>query len=320
MPIPKEFSFTRYLAAKKGVDDRSLNCHVFETLRRSLASFIGPDPLRVLEIGCGLGTMVVRLLDRGLLHRPTVYTGIDLEPENIAGARERLRSYAARRGYPFTAEAGVLHLGPAPEEKVSVALEAIDLHDFLRREQGRRTWDLLIAHAFLDLVDLPTTLPPLLSLLEKGGFCYFTLNFDGATILLPPLDPEFDRQIEGLYHQTMDLRVIQGRPSGHSRTGRLLFRELPAAGAQILAAGGSDWVVHPGPEGYPGDEAYFLHFIINTVATALAGHPQLPEDRFRNWVAERHRQIDRRELIYLARQLDFLGYVGGNLERGTSGP
>lgn len=314
MSFPSEFSFTRYLAAKKSVDDRSLNFHVFSTLKRSLATFTGQGPLRVLEIGCGLGTMVERLLDWGLLRRPTVYTGIDLQSENLAAARECLSNYAAPRGYSLTTQAGVLHFEPAPEEKVSVVLEAIDLHDFLRREQGRQTWDLLIAHAFLDLVDLPTTLTPLLSLLEKGGFCYFTLNFDGATIFLPSIDPEFDRQIEELYHQTMDQRLIDGRPSGHSRTGRLLFRELPAAGAQILAAGGSDWVVHPGPDGYPEDEAYFLHFIIHTVDTALSGHPQLPEDRFRDWVAERHRQIERRELIYLARQLDFLGIMTENNE------
>ncbi|MFZ5452265.1 MAG: class I SAM-dependent methyltransferase [Thermodesulfobacteriota bacterium] len=309
MSIPEEFSFSRYLAAKKSVDDRSLNFHVFSTLKRSLEVFRGPDPLRVLEIGCGLGAMVARLLDWGPLRRTAVYTGIDLKPENLAAARERLSNYAVQRGYPLTTAGGVLHLRTSPEEKVSVVLEAVDLYDFLQRERGRQTWDLLIAHAFLDLVDLPTTLPPLLSLLEKGGFCYFTHNFDGATIFLPPLDPEFDRQIEEFYHQIMDQRLLEGRPSGHSRTGRLLFRELPAAGAQILAAGASDWVVHPGPEGYPGDEAYFLHFIIHTVDTALKGHTQLPQDRFRDWVTERHRQIERRELIYLARQLDFLGFI-----------
>jgi SAM-dependent methyltransferase len=310
MPRPEELSYTRYLAAKKGLDDRSLNRHVFGSLSHSLAALPGPGPLRVLEVGCGIGTMVERLLDWGLLQH-AVYTGIDLLPENITAARERLSNYAVQRGYPLTAEGSVLHLQPSPEERVSVALEAIDLHDFLRREQGGQAWDLLLAHAFLDLVDLPTTLPPLLSLLEKGGFCYFTLNFDGATIFLPPLDPEFDRQVEDFYHQTMDQRLIHGRPSGHSRTGRQLFQELPAAGVQILAAGGSDWVVHPGPEGYPADEPYFLHFIIETVAAAIQSHPQLAGNGFKDWVNERHRQIDGGELIYLARQLDFLGSVGG---------
>ena len=80
MPRPGEYSFTLYLAAKKSVDDRSLNFHVFNSLKRSLDTFTNPRPLRVLEVGCGLGTMVERLLDWGLLGRPGVYTGIDLQP------------------------------------------------------------------------------------------------------------------------------------------------------------------------------------------------------------------------------------------------
>jgi SAM-dependent methyltransferase len=313
MSRPKEFSFTRYLAAKKGLDDRSLNRHVFGSLSQSLSAFSGPGPLQVLEVGCGLGAMVERLLDWGLLGRGAVYTGIDLQPENIAVARQRLGAYAASRGYPVSEEDGVLCLELRQGRRLLVVLEAIDLYDFIRREQGRRTWDLLMAHAFLDLVDLSATLPPLLSLLREGGLCYFTLNFDGATIFLPYLDADLDRQIEELYHRTMDQRQWQAWPSAQSQTGRRLFHLLPAAGAQVLAAGSSDWVVHPGPDGYPADEAYFLHFIIHTVATALKNHPQLPETRFRDWVDRRHRQIEKGRLLYLARQLDFLGYINKTL-------
>jgi SAM-dependent methyltransferase len=310
MPRPEEFSFTRYLAAKKGLDDRSLNRHVFHSLSQSLASLPLSGPLQVLEVGCGLGTMVERLLDWGLLREDTMYTAIDLQPENIAAARKCLQEYAGTKGYRFLEEAGILRLEPRPGQSLYVVLEAIDVYDFIRREQGRQTWDLLLAHAFLDLVDLSATLPSLLSLLRKGGICYFTLNFDGATIFLPYLDAEFDRRIEELYHQTMDRRQWQAWPSAQSQTGRRLFHLLPAAGAQLLAAGGSDWVVHPGPGGYPGDEAYFLHFIIHTVNTALAGHPRLPDDRFQDWVEHRHRQVEKGQLHYLARQLDFLGKIG----------
>ena len=308
MSRPSEFSCTRYLAAKKSLDDRALNRHVFNTLSSSLSTFPGSAPLQVLEVGCGIGTMVERLLDWGLL-RNAVYTAIDLEPENITAARERLRFYAASRGYRLTEEGEVLCLHPRPGQSLHVVLEAIDLYDFLEREQGRRVWDLLIAHAFLDLVDLPITLSPLLSLLGPGGLYYFTLNFDGATVFLPTIDQDLDRRIEELYHQTMDQRRVHGRPSGHSQTGRRLSRLLPALGAQVLAAGSSDWLVLPGPEGYPADEAYFLHYLIHTLASALHGHPHLPQDRFRDWLEERHRQIDRGELIYLARQLDFLGIL-----------
>jgi hypothetical protein len=77
----------------------------------------------------------------------------------------------------------------------------------------------------------------------------------------------------------------------------------------VLAAGSSDWVVFPGPEGYLGDEAYFLHCIIETIGGALGKHPELDSGRFQTWIAERHRQIESAELIYIAHQLDVVGYI-----------
>ena len=68
-------------------------------------------------------------------------------------------------------------------------------------------------------------------------------------------------------------------------------------------------MVFPGPEGYPGDEAFFLHFIIDTIGGALGGHPELDGGRLRAWIAERHRQIEAAELIYIAHQLDVMGYI-----------
>jgi len=47
----------------------------------------------------------------------------------------------------------------------------------------RRKWDVLIAHAFLDLMDISAPLPMLLSLLKPGGLFYSTIQFDGATVL-----------------------------------------------------------------------------------------------------------------------------------------
>jgi len=148
-----------------------------------------------------------------------------------------------------------------------------------------------------------------LSRLAPGGLFYFSLNFDGATIFEPPIDPDLDALVETLYHRTMDTRRHRGRPSGSSRTGRRLFRRLQEAGARLIAAGSSDWVVFPGPDGYPEDEAYLLHFIIDTISQALHGHPELPASRFQAWIDHRHRQIDAQELIYIAHQLDFLGYI-----------
>src|SRR5262249_9484522 len=114
-------------------------------------------------------------------------------------------------------------------------------------------------------------------------------------------------------HQTMDRRLIAGKPSGDSRTGRHLFAHLRAAGAEVLAAGSSDWVVFASANGYHADEAYFLHFIIHTVHSALTGHPDVDPGRLADWIAQRHAQVEQGTLVYIAHQLDVLGRVPKSL-------
>ncbi len=254
------------------------------------------DPVRILEVGCGIGTMLDRLFARGF-EKPQpferddspafTYTGLDSEPENIAHARDRFSLPSS------------LHLPP-------ISFLHADFFS-LPATLALSSFDLLIAHAVLDLFALPRALPLLFSTLRPGGIFYFTLNFDGETIFQPehPLDP----LILTLYHRSMDERLTDGQPSGDSRTGRHLFGHLQAAGAEILAAGSSDWVVFPGPQGYPGDEAYFLHHILHFFEQSLTGHPDLTAGDLTDWLTTRHAQVERGELIYLAHQLDFVGRV-----------
>jgi len=285
-----------------------LNRHVWDRLVEAVRGRSGSSPLQVLEVGCGIGTMLERLLDWGLLTR-AAYTGIDVEAEFIREARRRFGGYAAEKNANMAAQHGAPLLLKTADQDVRVTFTAIDLFDFLDRKQGKSSWDLLVAHAVLDLVDLPAALPRLLSLLVPGGIFYFTLNFDDATIFEPAIDPDLDRRIETLYHRTMDTRRRQGQPAGSSVTGRQLIRRLRDTGARLAAAGSSDWVVFPGPDGYPGEEASFLHSIIETIGRALHQHPDLDPDRFENWLARRHHQIDAAELIYIAHQLDVMGYI-----------
>jgi SAM-dependent methyltransferase len=308
MTIPTNYNFTRYLAAKKNIDDRALNRHVWNSLRQALPAATQETPLRVLEIGAGIGTMIERVLEQNLLTH-AIYTALDAEAENINESRRRMAQWAISQRFAITDEGPNrvrLHRG---NQNILVILETIDLFDFIAREQNRRAWDLLIAHAFVDLVDVPSTLPALLALLKPGGLFYFTLVFDGSTILQPEIDPSFDAYLERLYHQTMDTRQVNGQLSGDSQTGRHLFQHLHSVGAGLLAAGSSDWVVYPGPTGYPADEAYFLHFIIHTMRNALIGHPDLIPDQLTTWIAQRHAQIETEQLVYIAHQLDFLGRV-----------
>jgi SAM-dependent methyltransferase len=306
--MPCTYSFARYLSAKQSVDDRALNQHVWQSLAAALPHATLEQPLRILEVGAGLGATVERLYAGGMLTN-ALYTAIDIEPTLIAEARHRLLQWASEQGLQVQQDSQApLHM-QRPGRDIRVTTEAIDLFRFIAREQGQRTWDLLIAQALLDLVDVPTTLPALLSLLRPGGLLYCPITFDGSTIFQPEIDPEFDAAIEACYHQTMDQRLIAGKSSGDSRTGRHLFAHFQATGTEILAAGSSDWVVFAGANGYPADEAYFLHFIVHTIHTALTGYPALDAERFTAWIAQRHAQVEQGTLVYMAHQLDVLGRV-----------
>lgn len=304
MNQPRDYPFARYLAAKKSIDDRALNPHVWGKLAQFLSQMPGDDPLRILEVGAGIGTMIERLLERNLL-RYAEYTAVDNQPENLLVAHQRLENWGRRHRARIESQPAAIHL-EGDQCRLLTLFEVADVQHFIHRS-GSSGYNLLIAHAFLDLVDVPSTLPGLLSLIQPEGAFYFSLNFDGLTLLEPAIDLRLDELVQTLYHQSMDARLVDGKPSGDSRTGRRLFIHLKNAGAEILAAGGSDWVIYPQMGRYPEDEAFFLHFIIHTIDQALRGHPALEPGAFADWVAERHAQVERGELVYIAHQLDFFG-------------
>ena len=110
------------------------------------------------------------------------------------------------------------------------------------------------------------------------------------------------QRLNGCIIESMDTRPT----GGDSQTGRHLFTHLGSVGAQILAAGASDWVVHSINGKYPADEKYFLHFILHFFEKSLTGHKDLDANAFANWLSKRHAQIERGELVYIAHQMDFL--------------
>lgn len=298
------YSFPRYLAAKTSVDDRALNWQVWQRLAQEMHQDLGGGPVSVLEMGAGTGTMIRRLVERKLF-RHCEYYAFDAEPENTAAALQGLQAWAAAEKYPAerAGERLIIHL---PDGWLDVRFETCDLEKFLYTWSGKKTWDLVIANAFLDLIDLPRVLPHLLDLAVPGGLFAFTINFDGLTLFEPQIDAQFDEQVLALYHRSMDERQVNGQPAGDSRTGRHLFTNLAQAGFEILEAGSSDWVVFPRGGSYPGDEAYFLHFILHFFEETLRGHPELDAERFAAWLEQRRAQINRAELVYIAHQLDFL--------------
>lgn len=305
MGTDRDYSFTRYLAAKKIVDDRSLNLRVWQALVDHLPAGSDTQTLRVLEVGAGIGTMLERLLERGLL-TDADYMAVDVSPDLVSFGLQQVSASAERMGWKVSKDSKSLRL-EGGGHVLTISFEVMDVYQLAGRASEAPRWDLIIAHAFLDLLDLPTILLTLLRLIKPDGLFYFTINFDGLTVLEPPVDPSFDELVLHLYHQTMDERLVHGQPSGSSRTGRQLLSLLPALGIQVLSAGASDWVVYPLKQSYPQDEAYFLHFIIHTIDTALSDHPGLAPGRFRSWVEQRHAQAENGELVYIAHQIDVLG-------------
>lgn len=293
MSAPTYTDFTRYLNAKKTVDDRAINRQVWEVLSGRLSPV--DHSLCILELAAGTGTMLERMLERHLFAGEITYLGLDQQQENITRALEKHQHHT----YPQT----------------QVAFQCRDVLDFAADPAQHQQWDLLIANAFLDLLNIPAAITAFSRLLKPAGYAWFTITFDGLTTFLPTIDPALDAQIQRLYHQNMDSRLLHGLPTGGSQGGRRLLEYLLSLPkVDVLTAGSSDWLVFSDNERkYYADEAYFLHFIIETVANALRGHPELDAAAFIGWITERHRQIEHGELIYIAHQLDVLAqFAGGN--------
>jgi SAM-dependent methyltransferase len=308
-PQQPALSYVRYLDAKRTVDDRALNQHVVTVLTRELAAL--PEPVKVLEIGAGLGTMVARVADWGVLRRSD-YTLLDVDQQSLEAAPSWLAGWAAGCGRSVERLPSAIRVqGGSPEIDFTVRTTCAEIGRFLDGHQQRGDVDLLIANALLDLVDVAATLPALFDLLHPNGLYWFSVNFDGETIFLP--EHPSDAALMQVYHGSMDQRLCSGRPAGDSRSGRHLFMHLRAARATILACGSSDWVVHATDGAYANDEGQFLRHILYTIEMELNRRSEVDQPALQAWLHARHDQLARGELVYIAHQLDFVGRRAGDM-------
>lgn len=286
-------NFQGYLLTKQSVDDRALNKDVLATLKAHLP----PAPFSIVEVGAGIGTMLVRLLRWEILS-DVEYLLIDEMADNVAFGMGFVSKWAEENGFRvLSLGSDTLHLSN-PSRSITAKFIHANMFDFISSRPSPA--DLLIAHAVLDLLPLPESLPKLFSLTKD--LAWLTINFDGSSILEPAIDPALDRRIELLYHKTMDRRP----GGGDSQSGRNLFAYLDQAKAEILEAGSSDWVVYPQQGKYTADEAAFLQYILGFFEESLTAHPDLDAGKFSRWLNTRRNQIAKGELVYIAHQLDFL--------------
>ena len=286
-----------YLDAKRTVDDRALDRRVWNRFLAALEAD-GADEVRIVEVGAGIGSMVARLADRASLPARVSYRAVDRDPECIAAARERLPGWLEAAGYDVGGrDDRIVATDDADGTRLEVAFETADALALADDA------DAVVAAAFLDLVDLERALSRLSTLLRDGGVLYAPCTFDGKTAFAPahPLD---DR-VERLYHRHMD--EVREQP-GSSRAGRDLLEAAPAAGFDVCAVGGMDWVISPRNGEYPAAEATVLAHLLETIDGAVADYPAstlAPADRER-WVETRRRQLEAGELVAVVHHLDVL--------------
>ena len=255
-----------YLEAKRTVDDRALDRRVLERLRGELE---GVDAPAIVDVGAGIGTGLERLLDWNVVKAPT-YTAVEQDTALVEIARSRL------------------------DGRVQTEFVTSTLADFASDHWNLARFDLVIAHAFLDIVDLAPALKSLVALARPGGLLYFPITFDGETVF-EPAHPD-DETILSRYHASMSKL---GSEAGNSKTGRRLFHTLSSEPVEILEMGSSDWIVRPESGGYPNDEAFFLECVVAMVERTVG-------DAAEGWAATRRQQIEERRLLYIAHQLDCL--------------
>ena len=288
-----DYSFPRYLLSKQTVDDRALNKDVLNMLRLQLP----PEPVSIIEVGAGIGTMLKRLVTWNVFCAGE-YVLMDAMEENIDYAREWIPQWATEAGLSVEWMEWNHIVLCDQTRQIQIRLECADVFDFVRR--NTKPADLLIAHAFLDLLPLPESLESLLTLTR--GVAWLTINFDGMSTLQPVFDRALDERIERLYHASMDMRST----GGDSHTGRKLFADLRSVDAEILAAGSSDWLVYGNHGQYTADEKYFLQFVLHFFESSLKGCDELEVSAFQRWLMKRQEQIECGELVYIAHQMDFL--------------
>lgn len=298
MGSQSESSFTsEYLVAKKKIDDHSINLQVFNTLKNFLQKQNSVIPLTILEIGAGIGTMLARMVEWKLLQGKVKYIATDNDIGQIPGAQHYLSSWAKKKQHQLiwlTERQGELKTG---EAEITILLDVMGAEDE-NRLHSLPTFDLLVAHAILDLIDFTTTLLKLFSRLHDEGLAYLTCNFDGKTEFLP--EHHHDFEIIEMYHNSME-----ARKPGATRSGRNLISFFQQHGIEILAAGASDWLIPPAKKGYRFEEKFFLKAILAMIEKEYST-AKSQDTTIKEWVKLRNEQIEEAKLCLFASHLDFL--------------
>jgi SAM-dependent methyltransferase len=273
----------RYLEAKRTVDDRALNRRVRDRLLETL-----PAHPEITEFGAGTGVTVPRLFSWGVTAGQ--YLGIDRDEELVVYAKRERAAELTKKGYAVS-ETDDGFCVETEGNEISVEFAVGNVLNFERNGA-----DLVIAHAFADLVPHEDLVDALARVLTPGGLAYLPITFDGVTLFQP--DHPADKRIERAYHD--HIAEQEGRDP---QAGRHLLEQFRAGDGQLLSVGASDWIVTPTADGYLADEQDFLECILDFVAESVR---EAAVDGADEWLETRRSQLASGELTYVAHQYDLL--------------
>ena len=284
-----------YLTAKRSVDDRSLDRTVLTAFRDTVQARTEGN-LRILEFGTGTGTMPLRLIEWDMLPDSVEYRAIERQTSHVERARKRIPEQLAGMGYTveeLDSADGRFH-AIRGSQRIRFSIEKEDAFNVTGEP------DVIIACAFLDLVSLRNVLSHISDLLTPGGLLYAPITFDGFTGFSPT--HPYDDIVTDNYHRHMAQRA------GGPQSGRQLLELVPEYGGDIVAVGGSDWIIRPVDGTYPAEEQAVIAFLVSTIHNAVSELPLTQEQKknLDKWVERREQQIADESLTLIAHNLDIL--------------
>jgi len=289
--------FAEYLEAKFALDERSVNREVRKAFLNALRSL---PQIQCLDVGAGTCATFRRLLESGLT-TPLFLTALDRDRGLLDIARRNAEGWLRALGLGPRVENGAIHT--QGERLAAMRLAAGELKD----HRPGRFYNVITAHAFLDLAPLPQVLRQFALWLPPGGYLYASINYDGDTALMPAYeDAAFEARLLGHYNDTMELRRVDGQATGGAYCGRRLHALLPEYGFDILAHGGSDWNIAPVLGEYPDGDSVCLMALLEMIYREGQRSALFCQVELDRWHEERLRSLAEQQLTLSVRQLDLL--------------
>jgi ubiquinone/menaquinone biosynthesis C-methylase UbiE len=278
MPV----SFADYLAAKFALDERSLNREVRGAFLEGLQRL---PHIECLDVGAGTGATLRRLLQSGL-STPLSVTLLDRDRDLLEQARAGMAGWLQASAMP-----------PA----IRFAAEALEDH------RPDRRYNVITAHAFLDITPLTQALRLFSGWLQPGGYLYASLNYNGATVLADAYeDGAFEGQLLDYYNHTMETRRVDGQVTGGAYCGQRLTALLPEFGFSVLTCGNSDWHIAPLQGRYRDNDAVCLTALLEMIRSEAQRSDLFRREELERWHDDRQRRVEEGRLAMHVHQTDVL--------------